>query len=351
METELKSVEPSAPAGARQRALSHVADSDLQRPYVVGFLLPPRFILLSYAGAVEPLRAANTLSGRQLYEWKHITMDGQSVEALSGGRFDADHRVGDEFALDLLIVCAPTNSVNFRDEQTFRWLRQVARKGTVIASISGGVYLLARAGLLDGYRVAVHWEQIPAFREEFPEMDVSRSIYVVDRNRLTCGGGLSAVDLMYAMIENRHGHELAADISEWFLHTEIREGREPQRLSLQARLGVSHPGLTRAIEAMERNVEEPLSRQELSRLAGVSERHLDRLFLNQVGTALGSYYLQLRLGRAHELIVQSSMSLLEIGLACGFTRASTFSKSYRKMFDVAPSKDRADALRRWRKKP
>ena len=347
----MKKVEPSAPAGARQRALSHLGDASSDRTYTVGFLLPPRFILLSYAGAIEPLRAANTLSGRVLYEWKHITMDGEPVEALSGGTFRADYKVGDDVDLDLLIVCTPTNSVNFHDERTFRWLRQVARRGTTMASISGGVYLLARAGVLEGYRVAVHWEQNPAFREEFPNLEVSRSIYVMDRNRLTCGGGLSAIDLMHAMIEKRHGHELATDISEWFLHTEVREGREPQRLSLQARLGVNHPGLVRAIEAMERNLEEPIDRCELARIAGVSERHLDRLFLNQIGTTLSLHYLQLRLGRAHELIVQSSLSLLEIGLASGFNRASTFSKSYRKMFGVSPSSDRAEALRRWRKQP
>jgi transcriptional regulator GlxA family with amidase domain len=346
----LRSAETISPVGGRQRALSNLRSSGVTRPYVIGFLLPPQFVLLSYAGAVEPLRAANTLSGQALYDWKIITMDGKPVEALAGGRFDPDYAVGDDIALDMLMVCSPPNSANFRDERTFSWLRHIARKGTVLGSFSGGINLLARAGLLDNYRCAVHWERMSAFREEFPNHEISNSIYVIDRNRITCGGGLSAVDLMHAMIEARHGHDLAADVSEWFLHTEIREGRRPQRLSLQARLGVTHAGLIKALEAMERTLEEPLSRVELAGIAGVSERHLDRLFVTQVGAKVSEYYLQLRLGRSHELIIQSNMSLLEIANACGFDRASTFSKSYRKLFGVAPSKDRADALRRWRAK-
>jgi transcriptional regulator GlxA family with amidase domain len=141
---------------------------------------------------------------------------------------------------------------------------------------------------------------------------------------------------------------LALGVSEWFLHTDIREGQKPQRLSFQARLGVSHAGLIRVLEAMEASLEEPLSRTHLALVAGVSERHLDRLFLAQVGTALSAYYLERRLERARQLAVQSSLSLLEIGIACGFTRASTFSKSYRRLFGVSPSGDRAGALRRGR---
>lgn len=337
------------PPAARQRAFGNAAAEAIERPYSVGFLAPPQFILLSYAGAVEPMRAANTLSGRKLYEWKIITMDGRPVEALSGGRFDADHAVGDDVDLDLLLVCSPSNSANYRDERTFRWLRQMARKGTVIGSFSGGIWLLARAGLLDGYRCAVHWEKVAAFREEFPDHEISKSIYVIDRNRITCGGGLSAIDMMHVLIETRHGHDLAASVSEWLLHTEIREGKKPQRLSLQARLGVSHPGLIRALQAMESALEEPLSRDELARAANMSERQLDRLFLAQVGKGLSPYYLQLRLERAYELLIQTGMSLLEIAMACGFSRASSFSRAYRKAYGTTPRQDRANALNRWRK--
>jgi len=334
------------PPAARQRARPDAPE----RPYVVGFLTPPQFILLSYAGAVEPMRAANSLSGRKLYDWKIISLDGRPVQALAGGRFTADYGVGDDVDLDLLLVCSPTNSENFRDEHTFQWLRQLARKGTSLGSFSGGTWLLARAGLLDGYRCAVHWDKASVFREEFPELEISKSIYVIDRNRITCSGGISAIDMMHAIIKGRHGRDLATHVSEWLSHTEVRDGKESQRVPLQHRLGVTHPGLIRALEAMETALEEPLPRHELAVIAGTTERNLDRLFINQIGKSLSTYYLQLRLERAYELITQSAMSLLEVAMACGFSRASSFSRSYRRAYGVAPRQDRAQAIKRWRRR-
>ncbi len=160
---------------------------------------------------------------------------------------------------------------------------------------------------------------------------------------------MSPLDMLHALLRCQHGEGLALRVADWFLHTEIREGHKPQRLSFQARLGVNHAGLIRVLSAMERALEEPLSRGALAKIAGVSERQLDRLFLSQVGTALGVYYLQLRLERARQLVLQSSLSQLDIAIACGFKSPSTFSKSYRGLFGLPPSTERANALRRRRR--
>ncbi|MGC1305013.1 MAG: GlxA family transcriptional regulator [Caulobacteraceae bacterium] len=318
------------------------------RPARVAFLLISGFAMISYASAIEAVRAANSVARRELYSWHNVTCDGAPAVASNGVEIGPECSVRSSDKFDLVFVISSDEALAFRDPTTLRWLRQQGAAGAVIGGIGGGAFLLARAGLLNGYRLTVHWVYAPTFSEEFPEADLRRSLYEIDRNRITCGGGISSLDMMHALLRREHGEALALGVSEWFLHTDIREGQKPQRLSFQARLGVCHPGLIRALEAMENALEEPLDRTDLAAIAGVSERHLDRLFLSQIGTALSVYYLAQRLERARQLVQQSSLSLLEVAMACGFNRASTFSKSYRRTFNVAPSTDRSNALRRGR---
>jgi transcriptional regulator GlxA family with amidase domain len=314
----------------------------------VAFLLLSGFAMIAYASAIEALRAANQVASAKLYSWHNVSPDGQPAFASNGVEFQCQYDTRTIETFDYVFVCASDEALTFRQPQTLRWLRALATVNAVIGGISGGAFLLARAGLLNNHRLTLHWVYASAFSEEFPEADLRRSLYEIDGNRMTCGGGISPLDMMHALLRREYGDELAVAVSEWFLHTDIREGQKPQRLSFQARLGVSHAGLIRVLEAMEASLEEPLSRAELAQIAGVTERHLDRLFLAQVGSPLSAYYLEQRLDRARQLVLQSSLSLLEIAIACGFTRASTFSKSYRRLFNVSPSEDRTNTLRRWR---
>lgn len=331
--------------GASDHFFPHADD---ERPARVGFLLLSGFALLAYAAAIESLRAANQVAGKKLYTWHHIRPDDRTAVASNGVEFHCEFDTSCDEKFDYLFICASDEALTFHNSRTFRWLRNLAANNAVLAGISGGVFVLARAGLLNHQRVTLHWVYAPAFSEEFPEANLHRSLYEIDGNRMTCGGGMAPLDMLHALLARQHGEELAARVSDWLLHTEIREGQKPQRLSFRARLGVSNSGLIRALEAMEDALEEPLPRKELARIAAMSERHLDRLFLAQVGSPLSAYYLQLRLERARQLVLQSNLSLLEIAIACGFNRASTFSKSYRKLFGVPPSTDRGIALRRWR---
>jgi transcriptional regulator GlxA family with amidase domain len=310
----------------------------------IGILLVPDFALMSYASAVEPFRAANRLSGRDLYEWRHISPDGEPVRASNGVQIVPDNAVGDTVDFDLLVVCAGGNPAEFQHAPTLAWLRQVARSGTRIAGVSGGPLIIARAGLLDGYRCTIHWEHIPVFTEEFPNHDLRRSLFEIDRDRLSCSGGTAALDMMHSLIERDHGHELASDVAEWFLHTHVRSGDGPQRMPVRERLAVGDPKLVRVLEIMDDNLENPVSRQRLAQHAAVSVRQLERLFKAHLGRSIADHYMELRLRRARVLLVQSTLSVLEVAVASGFISASHFSRAYKTRFGRSPRVDRRPIL-------
>jgi transcriptional regulator GlxA family with amidase domain len=325
-------------SGSDER-LTH-SDDDASGPEHVGFLLVPDFALLAYASAIEPLRAANRLSGRSLYRWSHVAIDGTPALASNGVAIQPDYRVGEEGRFDTLIVCAGGNPATFHHAPTFAWLRQLARRGVKLGGVSGGPYVLARANVLAGYRFTIHWEHAPAFIEDYPDHDLRRSLYEIDRDRLTSSGGTAPLDMMHAVIARKHGSELALAVSEWFLQTHVREGAGPQRMPLRERLGISHAPLLRVVERMEQNLEAPIARGDLARLAGVSLRQLERLFRLHLGRSLGEHYLALRLDRARDLLRQTSLSVLEVALVCGFASASHFSRAYRVRFGHPPRAER-----------
>ncbi|CAN5714761.1 GlxA family transcriptional regulator [soil metagenome] len=307
----------------------------------VGVLLLPDFALIAYSCAVEPFRAANIISGRPLYRWRHVSVDGGPVRASNGMHLVPEHRVGEPLAPDLLLVCAGGNPTTFADRATFAWLRQLARAGSIIGGVSGGPYILARAGLLDGYRCAIHWEHVPTAREAFPRIELSDNLFEIDRNRVTCSGGTAPLDLTHALIAREHGRELASDVLDWFIHTNLRPGDGPQRLPARERFAVRHPKLVRVLEAMESALEEPLPAERLAALAGLSVRQLERLFSSHLHRSIGAHYRELRLRRARVLLAQSTLSVLEVAVACGFVSASHFSRAYRARFGRPPSTDQS----------
>ena len=317
-------------------AKSHAA------PQTVGFLLVPGFALMSYTAAVEPLRAANLLSGRELYRWWHAAPGGKPVTASNGVAIIPDCGTTTERAADMVFVCAGGNPALFEDRSAFAWLRRLARKGVTIGGISGGPYILAKAGLLDGARATLHWEHQPAFREAFAHVEVVPSLFEIDGNRITCSGGISALDMMVALIERDHGRQLAASVGDWFLHTHIREGFGPQRMDLRYRLGVADEKLVAALRAMETNLETPLPREALAQGAGVSLRQLERLFRTHVGHGVHTHYRMLRLNRARQLLRETTLPVLDVALATGFASSSQFARAYRQAFKEPPSRTRMD---------
>jgi transcriptional regulator GlxA family with amidase domain len=209
-----------------------------------------------------------------------------------------------------------------------------------IGGVSGGPFLLARAGLLDGYRCTIHWEHMPAFMESFPDLNIERSLYVMDRERLTCAGGVAALDMMHALISAQHGRALADAVGDWFLQTEIRLGTGAQRRSLQDRHNTSNAHLLTVLELIESHIEDPLDRRQLAAAAGISVRQLERLFSEHLNTTLDRHYSAVRLERARTLLRQTSMPVAEVGLASGFQSASHFSHVFKERYGRAPKRDR-----------
>jgi transcriptional regulator GlxA family with amidase domain len=303
----------------------------------VGFLLVPGFSLLAYAAAVEPLRAANRLAGRTLYRWLHVTCDDKPAPASSGAAVVPDMKLGSEpDKLDVLLVCASGNPAEFDDPKTFAWLRKLARSAVIIGGISGGAFVLAKARLLRGRRCTVHWEHVAAFREAFPDVELTRSLFELDRDRITCSGGVAGLDMMVALIAREHGQKLAAAVSDWLLHTQIREGDRPQRMDLRFRSGVRDERLLNVLKTMESSIESPITRDQLAKIAGMSLRQLERAFRSSLGCGMHEHYLQLRLARSRELVRETSLPMVEIAVATGFASSSQFSRAFRRAFGVSP---------------
>jgi transcriptional regulator GlxA family with amidase domain len=312
-----------------------------EAPQVVGLLLVPGFALMSYACVVEPLRATNLIAGRELYRWVHIaTRHQKSVTASCGIAIPCAATVGDTEKLDLLLVCAGGDPAAFDDHATYAWLRRLAVSGTRIGGVSGGPFILAKAGIMEGIQMTIHWQHAQAVFEAHPNILLTRSLFIIDRNRLTCAGGTAPLDMMHALIAERHGAELARKVSDWFLHTEIRPAKGAQRASLVERYSVHNAKLIAALELMERHPGKPLRRSEIARRIGISTRQLDRLFAGKLKCSYQGHYRRIRLERSRELLRQSSATITEIAIASGFSSASHFTRAYRENYGTTPSSDR-----------
>ncbi len=306
-----------------------------------GFLLLPKFSLLAFTSAVEPLRSANRLTGRPLYDWRLISGDGGAVASSGGIEVMTPVSIAEVGRLPDLFVVAGLDAQLIDDRKILSWLRRLERGGCRLGALTTGSYILARAGLLDGYRCTIHWENLAGFREDFPGIDATAEVYEIDRNRMTCAGGTAALDLMLGLIAVDHGRELATAVAEQFIHERIRDPSEPQRMGLRNRLGITNPKLLKVIEIMEGDLEEPLTRGALAARAGISTRQLERLFRKYLQRTPTRYYLELRLHRARRLLSQTALSVLDVALACGFVSASHFSKCYREFFHKTPREERA----------
>jgi len=252
--------------------------SNRDKAQTFGFFLVPKFAMLAFTSAVEPLRAANLLSGQELYRWRAVSRDGQPVAASNGLRIMAEASIETAGRLNNIVVCSGLDAHLFNDKAVFAWLRRAAREGVHIGSVSDGTFILARAGLLSGHRCTIHWQCLPGFVETFPEIEVDAELYRVDRNRFTASGGTAALDLMLHMIEMDHGRDLAIAVAEQLLHERIRGDDDRQRMPLRVRLGLGHPKVLEVITLMEENLEEPLSCVGLAERCGVSTRQMERLF-------------------------------------------------------------------------
>ena len=308
-----------------------------------GFLLVNDFTLISMSSAIEPLRMANRISKQEVYRWKTLSETGGPVTASDGLSVNVDCSIDDPDALsgvDVLVVCGGWNIEQNTTEGMIRWLRSIANRDVGFGSTCTGSYVLAEAGLLDGYRCSVHWENMGPMTDLFPKAHVSRSVYTIDRDRYTCSGGTSPVDMMLHLIKRKCGPDVSAGVAEQFIYERIRRSGEKQRVPLKHMVGNQSEKLIVAVELMEANIKEPISQVDIASYTGVSRRQLQRLFERYLKCTPSRYYSQIRLARARELLHQTSMSLVEISALTGFVSSSHFSKSYKEHFGHSPSAER-----------
>lgn len=305
-------------------------------PHRIGFLYWPGTKALTLSLAEEALRVAQRVHPEVVYELVFL-----QAEPLAAGdwRLPGEPWAGHMDGLDKLFLLADVPPAQVSAGLAAA-LKQQVRSGCVIGGLSAGVYPLAQLGLLDGYRAAVHWRWQDDFSERFPKVIATSHLFDWDRDRLTACGGMAVLDLLLAVLARDHGAELAGAVSEELVVERIREGGERQRIPLQNRLGSSHPKLTQAVLLMEANIEEPLTTDEIAQHVCVSRRQLERIFKQYLNRVPSQYYLELRLNKARQLLMQTSKSIIQIGLSCGFSSGPHFSSAYRNFFGATPREDR-----------
>ena len=304
------------------------------------FLLLEEFSNLPMMCALETLRHANRYKNQQIYNWVLAGEDGKMVRASNGIEFPLDMGLDELQRDDVMIVCGGLNIKQNTTPAILNWLRREARRGLHIGSICTATYSLALAGLLDGKRCTIHWENLDSFEEDFPELDLQKTVFTLDGKRFTAAGGVSPIDLMLHIISKDITQDAANWIADQMIYNSARTEKDGQRLSIPTRIGVRHPKLANVVKMMEDNIEEPISPSALAQDVGMSTRQLERLFRRYLDRSPKRYYTELRLQKARNLLMQTDMSVINVALACGFTSPSHFSKCYRAQYDSTPYRER-----------
>lgn len=335
-------IRPSTVAGSATRHGDHMQPVSTPPPKQIRFVfvLLPRFSLLAFSAAVEALRVANRMSEHPVYEWTIIGDGGEEATSSSGTTIKLNGDLSELARDDFVIVCGGLDVHDATTKRLLNWVRREARRGCPIGGLCTGAYVLAKAGLLDGKRATIHWENQDSFAEQFEDVLLTKSVFTMDGPRFTTAGGTASIDLMLKLIARQAGEDVASAVADQLIYSSIRTDQDVQRLSIPTRIGVRHPKLATVIKQMESNIEEPISPAILARDVGLSTRQLERLFRRYLSRSPKRYYMELRLSKARNLLMQTDMSVINVALACGFTSPSHFSKCYRAQYDTTPYRER-----------
>lgn len=309
-------------------------------PQTIIVLLLRDFSVLSLSTALETLRIANQLNGAPLFEWRLVSRDGKPVRSSLGGDFPVDSGLVDLRGHEIVLVCGGADIRAASDKAILEWLRRQARRGITAGGLCTAAYTLAKAGLLEGRKATIHWENQASFGEEFPDITLAATPYVIDGNRYSTAGGTSAIDLILKLVETAHGAALADKVAEQMIYSSIRLLQDGARISLPHRTAIRNPKILSVIGVMEKNIENPVSPKVFAARIGVSSRQMERLFRKYAGMSPNKYYMRMRLAKARTLLLQTNMSIIDVGLACGFGSASHFTRCYRAHFGDAPRRMR-----------
>jgi transcriptional regulator GlxA family with amidase domain len=305
-----------------------------------GFLLLENYSMIAFVNAVEVLRMANLTSRQPLYTWTVASAERLDARASNGLVVADSNPLAALDSCDIVFVCGGVEVQNAISDHVIKDLRQRANLGQTIGALCTGTHALAVAGVMDGYRCAVHWENLVALRESYPKVQFALEVFVVDRKRITASGGIAPLHLMLYLVRLHHGNKLAMAISEQFIVDRVRDQSDQQKLPQPEFVGPGYEHLVEAVDLMTANIEEPLTLSEIADAAGISLRQLERLFHRYYKITPAQHYLALRLRRARELLSHTSAPIMQITVACGFQTASHFCKAYRALFGHSPSEHR-----------
>ena len=304
------------------------------------FLTLPNYSLIAVTNALEVLRMANRVAGRDIYEWSIASLDGRPVPASSGLELTPTVALDKIGKVEILFVCGGIDVREAVSNPLLAALRRLGERRVGLGALCTGGYALARAGLLDNYRATIHWENLPALREEFPRVQLNDQVFSIDRDRFTASGGTAPLDLMLNLIQLKHGLRISQQVSEQFVLERVRSDRDRQYVPLRAQVGSSHGNMIRVAQLMEENIEKPLSLERIAHSTGLSRRQIERLFRRHLDCVPKRYYLEMRLRRARELLLQTAMPIMDVTTSCGFKSPPHFSRCYRAQFGYPPSEER-----------
>jgi AraC family carnitine catabolism transcriptional activator len=314
-------------------------------PRVIGILLLPSFSHLALGSVVEPLFIANWLTGRPLYRWRTLSLDGKPVRTSSELSVPVDAGIAATAEFDALYVLASFDVKRLTGDRSLKaWLRRVARHGATIAAIETACEVVAAAGLLEGHKVAVHWDNLQGFAESHPQCRAVAALYTAAPGRLTCAGHSAILDMMLHGITEDHGPALVSEIAAHLMLPQVRKGEENQPAPWIKARKTADPILERAMALMEKTIEEPIPCSTIARRVGVTLRQLQRLFVRELETTPVRHYQSLRLSRAHALLQQTDLSVTEIAVSAGFNSLEHFCRLYRRQFNCRPRDDRRQSV-------
>lgn len=310
--------------------------SEIQK---ITILVLDYFAMIAFASTIEPLREANWVSGRQAFEWKVVSHDGKPVRASNGLSLNVDCAMQDATASSMVLVCSSFNPHLGATPPVLAWLRRQDRLGAMIGGVETGAYVLARAGLLNGHRATIHWENSESFEEEFPQVKLTEAIFEVDRRRCSASGATAALDMMLYFIAQHLGQKVASGVAEEFIYNRIRNSNSPQRLTASDRMNTRNPRLRRLLNYLEKNLHTSMDVSEMAAFEKISEREVRRLFDVHIGTSPQAYHRKLRLAKAQSILRQSDTDVSSVALDCGFSSSSAFSRAYKREFNRRPKDD------------
>lgn len=305
-------------------------------PVDVTFVLLPKFTMLAFSSAIEPLRMANQLTQKVLFRWTVLSDDGGPVACSNGVPVMADGPWAAAQPEGMVFVVSGVEPEGKASPALGDWLRALWRRGRTVGGLCTGAYALAQAGILKGRRFTMHWDNIDAFVENHPDLQPARQVFCIDDRVMSCAGGVAAADLMLRLISERHGAELAQQVMNMCLLTQRRSEEDHQTASLAARLGTRHDKLLQAAAWLEAHIEEEFDLDACAAHLNLSRRQIERLFNRYLGITPVRYMNDLRLARGRALLAETDMKVTDVAVACGYASTSHFSKSFRKKYGVSP---------------